>query len=127
MPKLAWTPGGYHEGGELHVLTSRLPLNSYRDVPRFLKWTLKIRKQLRADPGCAGHALDAHLFRKTFLTLSAWQDQEAMMRFVRSGDHALMLADMKGRLGTSQFVESSAPSASLPLKWAEALERLNAG
>lgn len=127
MPKMPWTDGPYRQDGELHVLTSRLPLNRYRDVPRFLRWSLRIRKQLVADPGCAGFTLDARLLSKTFLTLSAWQDQDAMMRFVRSGQHALMLQDMKGRLGPPQFVESAATRAGLPLKWAEAEARLADG
>lgn len=124
MPKMPWTDGPYRQDGELHVLTSSLPLKRYRDVPRFLRWSLRIRKQLVADPGCAGFALDARMLGKTFLTLSAWQDQDAMMRFVHSGQHARMLADMKGRLRTSTFVESATTRASLPLNWDDAEVRL---
>lgn len=48
MPALPWTDCQYrpHEGESLHVLTSTLPLQSYRDVPRFLRWTSRIRKQV---------------------------------------------------------------------------------
>jgi hypothetical protein len=45
MPELPRTSGQYHADTELHVLTSRLPLIRYRDIPRFLRWTFKIRKQ----------------------------------------------------------------------------------
>jgi quinol monooxygenase YgiN len=76
-------------------------------VPRFLRWAVRIRKQLATSDGCAGYSLDAHLLRNTFYTLSAWQDRDAMNRFVQSGRHAAMLADMGGRLGQSTFVESS--------------------
>lgn len=124
MPEMPWAAGRCRRDGELHVLTSSLPLNRYSDVPRFLRWSLRIRKQLLNDPGCAGFTLDARLLSKTFLTLSAWEDRDAMMRFVRTGEHARMLADMKGRLGTSKFVESSATQASLPLTWPEARARL---
>ena len=34
---------------------------------------------------------------RTFYTLSAWSDADAMNRFVRSGQHAAMLTDMAGR------------------------------
>jgi hypothetical protein len=112
------------EEASLHVLTSTLPLNRYLDVARFLRWTLKIRKQLRDAPGLAGYTLDARLLHKTFWTLSAWQDREAMQRFVRSGAHAAMLADMAGRLGPSRFVESTASRADLPLDWAAARQRV---
>jgi hypothetical protein len=65
--------------------------------------------------GCAGYTLDARLLQKTFFTLSAWQDSKAGNRFVRSGQHAAMLADMAGRLGQSTSVESSIPGTELPL------------
>ena len=126
MPALPWTKGPYNPtgDGELHVLTSTLPLTRYRDVPRFLRWTMQIRKQLVTTDGCAGYSLDARLLRKTFYTLSAWQHRDAMNRFVSAGRHAAMLADMAGRLGESTFVESSTRPDGLPLDWAAAKQRL---
>jgi hypothetical protein len=128
VPTLPWTVCRYHAEADesLHVLTSTLPLQSYRDVPRFLRWTLRIRKQLADAEGAAGYSLDARLLRKTFYTLSAWSDAEAMNRFVRSGEHARMLADMAGRLGEPKFVESTATRAELPLNWGAAKQRLAA-
>jgi hypothetical protein len=126
MPTLPWTTGPFNPAGdqELHVLTSTLPLTRYRDVPRFLRWGMQIRKQLATSEGCAGYTLDARLLRKTFYTLSAWSDRDAMDRFVHSGRHAAMLADMAGRLGEATFVESSTPANGLPLAWATAKQRL---
>ena len=126
MPALPWTVCSYrpHEDDSLHVLTSTLPLRSYRDVPRFLRWTLRIRKQLADADGAAGYSLDARLLRKTFYTLSAWSSAEAMNTFVHSGHHASMLVDMGGRLGEPVFVESSATPAELPLHWDAAKQRL---
>jgi len=126
MPALPWTTGPFNPTGdrELHVLTSTLPLTRYRDVPRFIRWTMQIRKQLSTTEGCAGYSLDARLLRKTFYTLSAWQDRDTMNRFVHSGQHAAMLADMAGRLGQPTFVESSTDANGLPLEWAAAKQRL---
>ncbi len=124
MPKMPWTRGLFREDAELFVLTSKLPLSRYRDVPRFLRWSLKIRRQLLSDPGCAGFTLDAQLAQKTFWTLSAWHDRAAMMRFVRTGEHAAMLHDMAGRLGHSSFVESATATTGLPLDWAAARKRI---
>ena len=126
MPTLPWTTGPYRpgDGTSVHVLTSMLPLRRYTDIPRFLRWTGKIRKQLATAEGCAGYRLDARLLRKTFYTLSAWSDPEAMNRFVRSGQHAAMLTDMAGHLGRPTFVESSSPGNALPLDWAAAKQRL---
>ena len=124
MPVLPWSAGRYRADTELHVLTSRLPLTRYRDIPRFLRWTVKVQRQLRNDPGCAGHTLDAKLLTKTFWTLSAWADRDAMMRFVHSGRHAEMLTDMAGRLGNPSFVDSTARQADLPLDWTAARARI---
>jgi hypothetical protein len=126
VPTLPWTGCRYRprNGESLHVLTSTLPLKSYRDVPRFLRWTLRIRRQLAKAEGAAGYSLDARLLRKTFYTLSAWSSAETMNRFVHSGDHASMLADMAGRLGQPVFVESNASPAELPLDWDAAKQRL---
>ncbi|NNH68583.1 hypothetical protein HLB23_01580 [Nocardia uniformis] len=127
MPVLPWSSGVHKpvEGEQLHVLTSRLPLIRYSDVPRFLRWTLKIRTQLRTAPGCVGYSLDAKLLSKTFWTLSAWSDKEAMEAFVRSGSHAEMLSDMKGRVGSPNFIDSTAGPADIPLSWAAARTRIN--
>ncbi|WP_369635620.1 hypothetical protein [Nocardia sp. JMUB6875] len=116
MPQLPWTSGVYEpeDGAELHVLTSELSLKRYADIPRFLCWTLKIRTQLKDAPGCAGYSLDALLTSKTFRTLSAWSDKEAMEAFVRAGSHAEMLADMAGRVGNPKFVESKETGKNLP-------------
>ncbi len=124
MPPLPWTRGQYRTYGQLHVMTSRLQLARYRDLPRFLRWTSRIRKQLGSDPSCAGYTLDARPLQKTFWTLSAWKDQESMMEFVNSGSHSDMLRELGGRLGASQFVESTVSSADLPLDWAAARQRL---
>ncbi|WP_433734150.1 hypothetical protein ACQP0C_18620 [Nocardia sp. CA-129566] len=128
MPALPWTAGVHKpaDSDQLHVLTSRLPLTNYIDVPRFLYWTMRIRTQLVSAPGCVGFALDAKLISKTFWTLSAWSDKAAMDQFAHSGTHAKMLADMAGRIGDPNFVESSASTGDIPLSWADARVRISA-
>ncbi|MDE3131280.1 MAG: DUF3291 domain-containing protein [Acidobacteriota bacterium] len=126
MPTLPWTTSSYRpaDGSSLHVLASTLPLSRYRDVPRFMRWASRIRRQLATAEGCAGYSLDAQLTRKTFCTLSAWSSPDAMNAFVRSGAHAQMLADMAGRLGNPTFVQSTASPTELPLDWTAARQRL---
>lgn len=106
-------------------LGSMLVLNSYRDVPRFLYWTLRIRKQLKHAPGLVGYSLKAEPWKKRFWTLSAWSSKDAMETFVRSGAHKEMLANMKGRMGNSRFTDWQANANDMPLKWPEAVQKLN--
>lgn len=89
-----------------------------------MRWALKVGAQLRNTECCAGFTLDAQLASKTFSTLSAWSDEQAMNSFVRSGAHAAMLSDMAGRLGKAIFVGSAGTAADLPLRWPAARDRL---
>jgi hypothetical protein len=114
---LPWKKGQHQTQPQYHCLASELPLNRYRDIPRFLLWTLRIRKQLKEATGLVGYSLKADLLHKTFATLSAWETPKHMMSFVQSGVHKQMLADMKGRLGSSKFVEWQANAKELPLTW----------
>ncbi|HUO37464.1 MAG TPA: hypothetical protein VMU34_06345 [Mycobacterium sp.] len=68
--------------------------------------------------------MDARLLTKTFWTLSAWSDHDAMTRFVHSDQHAAMLADTAGRVGSPNFVDSTAHQAELPLDWTIARTRI---
>jgi hypothetical protein len=73
MPKLPWASiSEVPADTEVTIMGSRLPLRSYRHIPRFLWATLRIRKQLARSQGLVGYALDAELTRKTFWTVSAW-------------------------------------------------------
>jgi hypothetical protein len=124
MPTIPWKSYQANGPGECHCLTSVLPLNHYRDVPRFLLWALRIRRQLGHSAGILGYSLKAELSHKRFWTLSAWASSEEMIGFVRSGHHNAMLEDMRGRLGQSTFREWDCPQTDLPLSWKSANERL---
>ncbi len=74
MPALPWLGVGTPDpDADLIVMASRLPLRSHSDIPRFLRQTWRIRRQLSRSPGLLGYSLDAHLFARTFWTVSAWQ------------------------------------------------------
>ena len=55
MPALPWlaveTPD---PAADLIVMASRLPLRSHGDIPRFLRHTWLIRRQLARSPGLIG-------------------------------------------------------------------------
>ncbi|HEY9744708.1 MAG TPA: hypothetical protein V6C99_00665 [Oculatellaceae cyanobacterium] len=121
---LPWKIGTHQAQDTYHCLASALPLKRYRDVPRFLLWTLRIRKQLATAAGLAGYRLRVDLLHKRFETLSAWESSEHMMNFVRSGFHSRMLVDMKGRLGASLFTEWQAGRQELPLTWQISTQKL---
>ena len=67
---------------EYFALLSCLPLNKYRAIPGFLRFSSQIQKQLRATPGVIGYSLRAKLLSRNFWTLSAWADEKALTDLV---------------------------------------------
>ena len=127
MPALPWTRIATADPGtELTVVATKLPLRSYRHIPGFLRWTLRIRRQLAHAEGLVGYSLDAHLFRKTFLTVSAWQSQAAAREFVHQDPHAAGMAAIRPNMGPSAFAFWTATPEDLPLRWGDVRARLAA-
>ena len=82
MPALPWTSRATpHPDATYVVMGTYLPLRGYRFIPRFLADTMKVRRQLARADGLVGYALDAHLLRKEFFTVSVWESREAVERF----------------------------------------------
>ena len=125
MPPLPWTKVTDVEPNiDCTVMASRLPLESYRDIPRFLRWTLRIRRRLAHTPGLIGYALDAQLLRKTFWTVSAWTGRADLGRFDRSEPHAEAKGAIRPRIRPSTFVMWSSTTAELPVKWSDVRRRI---
>jgi hypothetical protein len=125
MPAVPWsTASAVDPHVEVTVMGSRLPLRSYRDIPAFLLWTLRIRRQLTRTPGLVGFALDAHLLSKTFWTVSAWTGPKPIEDFVREDPHAAGMATIRPRMRPSTFVFWTERAAALPLGWDEVRSRL---
>ena len=79
--------GSVDPAREYVAFTSRFFLKSLRRVPAFVARSMRIMKQASAAPGMVGWSLGGHLFKLEFYTLSVWQDDESLRRFVREGDH----------------------------------------
>jgi quinol monooxygenase YgiN len=123
MPTVPWTPADPTAAAEARadaapaaplVLGSRLELRTYRDVPRFLRAALRIRTQVRRAPGALGVSLIAQPARKTFWTLSAWTDEDALDTFVRTPPHLDVMRQFRGRLVDPRFTTWTVAAADLP-------------
>ncbi len=55
-------------GREYTALLSYLPLNKWRAMPRFMRYTLQIRRQLAGSEGLIGYSLDANVPSRAFWT-----------------------------------------------------------
>ena len=125
MPALPWTSAQPPvPDADYVVMASRLPLRHYRHIPRFLRATLAIRRQLRTAPGLVGYALDAQLHRKTFWTLSVWTDDDSLQAFVRAEPHHTVMASIHPFMATPAFAFRRLSGREVPPDWAFARDVL---
>jgi len=108
---------------EYFALLSSLPLNKYRAIPGFLRFSSQIQKQLRATPGVIGYSLRAKLLNRNFWTLSAWADEKALTDFVAKIPHEQAMQAMMPHMGPTKFTKWKVLGSALPLQWEEAMQR----
>jgi hypothetical protein len=127
MPKLPWASiSEVPADTEVTIMGSRLPLRSYRHIPRFLWATLRIRKQLARSQGLVGYALDAELTRKTFWTVSAWVGNDELQRFNRADPHHAETAAIRSMMLPTTFVFWTGKPGDLPVDWHDVRGRIDA-
>jgi hypothetical protein len=124
MPTLPWISPKPQPpvDGPVTVMASRLELRRFSDVPSFLTAALRIRRQMLASPGALGLSLIARPLRRTFWTLSAWQDEAALSAAVGREPHRHLMKHFRPRMAGSSFVTWTATG--VPVTWDEALRRL---
>jgi hypothetical protein len=105
---------------------SELPLKRFRDLGAFLRYTWRIQGQLRQTPGLLGYSLRAHILKRQFWTLSVWEGDAALRRFVTENPHGHVMAALRGKMDRTRFVRWGMRGAEFPPRWREALTRRGA-
>lgn len=125
MPDIPWsTPTQAVPDAEVYVMASRFETATLAGALRFFLKAPGIIRQIRTAPGAHGVALRARLLSRTFLTLSAWQDRDALHRFARSEPHRSSARAASGVMKESAFTYWTVRADELPIGWAEAERRL---
>ena len=125
MPAIPWrTVAKTLPDRDYLVMASRLPLLSRRTVPRFMRLTLSVVRQLGRTKGVVGYSLLAQPLKGTFWTLSAWNDQAALDAFVRSMPHLGVMGKLRPHMGPTKFTTWTVSGSALPVTWDDAIERL---
>jgi len=106
------------------VLASRLPLRSITRVPWFTGLTVSVLRQLERTDGLVGYSLRAQPLARTFWTLSAWTDPEALGAFVQELPHRAVMAKLRPHMGATRFARWTVPGSELPVAWDDATTRL---
>jgi hypothetical protein len=118
MPAFPWTSRGSVDPDKTYVvMASRLPLRRAHSVPRFLRDTLAIRRQLASADGLVGYALDANLLHRTFWTFSVWLDADSLAAFAASDPHRQIIARLRPLMGETRFSTSTMTGAAIPSLW----------
>lgn len=107
-------------------MASKLPLRSHGDIPRFLRHTWHVRRQLARSPGLVGYSLDAHLVTKTFWTVSVWKGRSHLGAFDRARPPANAKDVLRSAMMPSTFVMWRCRAEDLPIDWSEVRARLGA-
>ncbi len=125
MPALPWTTITAPDHGRTYAsFATKLPLTAHRHVPGFLRDTLRIRTQLRSAPGLVGYGLLAELGRRTFWTVSVWEDEASLRTFAAAEPHRSITRRVPGRMGQSVFHSFEVSGADLPLRWPDVQAQL---
>ncbi|MER6129503.1 DUF3291 domain-containing protein [Streptomyces sp. NPDC001795] len=125
MPTLPWTTVDKPASdAQAFVMASRLEVRSFTDVPRFFLRSLAAWKQVTGAPGAFGASLIAEPFKRTFWTLSAWEDREALYAYARTEPHRSIMNGLRSTMSGSVFTFWQVPAADLPIDWADARRRL---
>jgi hypothetical protein len=128
MPALRWTTVGRppDPAGVCTVFAARLPLRSYRDVPRLVWFAVRVRRQLRSATAVLGYALRLRIRDKTLWTVSAWSHRGELARFARTEPHRAAKQALRSAMLPSTIVLWTCPVDRLPVSWHETHERIGA-
>ena len=125
MPTLPWTtPNPARPQTRALVMASRLEVRSLADVPRFFWKSLAAWRQVRTAPGALGASLIAQPLKRTFWTLSAWEDKRALYTYAKTEPHRSIMTGLRSTTRGSVFTFWELPASELPLDWADARRRL---
>ena len=114
------------DGQQVVVVATRLQLRGWRQIRRFFQLNGAIKRQLKGTPGVINYWLRADFLRLRFYTISVWEDDRSIDKFVRVGDYRAAMAgfDEVAVRGESDFTRwKTAP----PMKadWRDAAKRLS--
>ena len=128
MPTLPWTTiaSPPHPVGACTIFAAQLPLRRYRQMPRLMLLTLRIRRQLTHTPGLLGYGLDLQIRHKTLWTSSAWAHRADLAAFDQTAPHRTAKHALEGAIVASTFTVWTCRTDQLPVPWRETRARLGA-
>jgi hypothetical protein len=104
------------------ISLTRLRIRSFRFVPLFALQVFRSMRQVKRAPGFQRGALLADR-SWTFWTMTAWDTQESMRRYMTTGSHKTAMPHLLHWCDEASVAHWEQPETSLP-SWAEADKRM---
>ena len=125
MPALPWKSFALPENDrEYSALLTYLPLKRWRAIPKFMRYTSQIQRQLADSEGLIGYALDAKVLSRDFWTLSVREDKASSRRFVQQNPHEKVMMDLLPHMGQTAFFPFNVDASSIPPDWEDTKRRM---
>ena len=83
----------------------------------FWDYTRQVINSLPEHQGYLGHKLRKKLFADEAWTMTVWEDEDALDRFVRSSRHGMAMGKGLPAVKSARFVRLILPRAQTPLDW----------
>jgi hypothetical protein len=93
-------------------------------LPAFIRFGVRIARQLRQTSGAIGYRTGVDVRRLGFYHLSVWTDSDAIQDFVGAGPHDSAVEQLSGRLGVTAFRYWSVAGSEVPLRFGGEMHRL---
>lgn len=105
-------------------MVSYFRLRGLAALPAFALNTVRIELQLSRTEGLIGHSGGAKLRSLEFWSVTVWEDEGALRRFVRARPHTGIMEAMRPHVRRSEFVRWPVVGLDVPPDPREAEERL---
>ena len=125
MPTVPWIVRDKAATAPVLVMASRFTVTSTTSVPRFMALALRAYLQAFRAPGVVGLSLRTAPLKRSFWTLSSWQDEKQLREYSLTEPHKHIMRVLAPVTESSRFVFFSAPAEPRPT-WDDALARLAA-
>jgi len=107
------------------ISVTRLRIRSVRFLPFFAFYTIRSLNQVKESPGFGGGSILADR-SWTFWTMTMWENQESMRRFMTAGSHRAAMPHLLDWCDEASVVHWEQPERTLP-PWEEADKRMREG
>lgn len=124
-PYRAAAPPGGSEGEVAVIALTEATLGPDRAArAAFWDGVRAVERDLATQPGLLGHSLRRELLGNRAWTMTVWESEAALDRFVASPVHRAAMRAGNPAIAGQRFATLARPRAAGPLTWAEALDVL---